>query len=252
MNLRICLLLCLAGPVGAALAEDQPPAPPPMVDPLDAGRATALHRGGDPHANLSPRQHLAVAAQHLAAGRYPQALAVLDQAIARYPHEAELFNLRAALALRQNRVRQALADMEQAVKLAPDNPLYRVSRANLYLKFERKDEALSDLDAAVMLAPDLIPARFNRGALLANLGREAEALADFEHCTQVEPELPAPWFNRGAMHWALGQRQAARDDLRHFLELAKEPAWQKAGQDLLRAWDAIEAKEAANSKGDRP
>ena len=68
----------------------------------------------------------------------------------------------------------------------------------------------------------------------------------------MEPQLPAPWFNRGAMHWALGQRQAARDDLRHFLDLAKEPAWQKAGQDLLRAWDAIEAKEAVNSKGDRP
>jgi len=142
---------------------------PMHVDPLDAGRASALHRGPNPHAQLSPEQHLEVAAQHMAAGRYPQAMAVLTQALSKYPDSAGLYNMRAALELEQQDIKGALADMEQAVRLAPENPLYRVGRAQLYLRFERKEEALQDLDAAVLLDPDLVPARFNRGTLLANL-----------------------------------------------------------------------------------
>lgn len=219
---------------------------PMHVDPLDAGRASALHRGPNPHAKLTPEQHLEVAAQHMAAGRYPQAMAVLTQALSRYPESAELFNMRAALELEQQDIKGALADMEQAVRLAPENPLYRVARAQLYLRFERKEEALQDLDAAVLLNPDLVPARFNRGTLLANLGKEQEALADFDHCIAVEPHLPAPWFNRGSMYWALGEKEKARADIRRFIQLAREPAWKKAGEDLLRVWDEADGKQAAN------
>ena len=226
---------------------------PMHVDPLDAGRAAALHRGPNPHAQLSPEQHMEVAAQHMAAGRYPQAMAVLTQALSKYPGHAELYNMRAALELEQQDIKGALADMEQAVRLAPENPLYRVMRAQLYLRFERKEEALQDLDAAVLLDPDLVPARFNRGALLANLGKEREALADFDHCIAVEPHLPAPWFNRGSMHWALGEKEKAREDIRHFVQLAREPAWKKAGEELLKAWEQADRQQVeAGAEGRQP
>ncbi len=246
------VLAALAMVAFAVHAGETRESPVPMhVDPLDASRASALHRGPDPHADLTPRQHLAVAAQHVAAGRIPQAMAVLSQAIARYPHEAALFNMRAALELQRNDIGGALSDMEQAVKLEPDNPLYRVSRAQLYLRFERKQEALKDLDAAVLMAPDLVPARFNRGTLLANLGREREALADFDQCIRIDPELPAPWFNRGSMHWALGEREKARADIRRFIELAREPKWKKAGEDLLKAWSDREKAEGQKREVER-
>ncbi len=222
---------------------------PMHIDPLDEDRASALHRGPNPHAKLTPEQHMEVAAQHMAAGRRPQAMAVLTQALARYPRNAQLFNMRAALEMEQNDIKSALADMEQAVKLVPDNPLYRVTRSSLYLRFERKDEALADLNKAVELSPDLVAARFNRGSLLANLGREREALADFDHCVKTEPGLPAPWFNRGSMHWALGEKTKARADIRHFIELAEEPGWKKAGDDLLRAWEEQEGKQAEAVSG---
>ncbi|GEM_PF-901107 len=233
----------LFGAGGAVSAPGPAPEPatgngaaPLHIDPLDAGRAAALHRGPDPHARLSAEQQLAVAAQHMAAGRYPQAMAVLTQALSKYPHSARLFAMRADLERRQGDIKSALADLEQAVKLAPDDPLYRVGRAQLYLRFQRVEEALGDLDQAVALAPDLIPARFNRGALLANLGRPRKALADFDHCIAIQPDLPAPWFNRGSMYWSLGEHAKARADIRRFIELAREPRWQEAGRDLLKAW----------------
>ncbi|WP_172649531.1 tetratricopeptide repeat protein [Thiolapillus brandeum] len=242
------------GASGTAIAADvdegsAASALPMHVDPLDEGRASALHRGPNPHATLSAEQHIQVAAQHMAAGRLPQAMAVLSQALAKYPHHAELFNMRAALELKQQDIKGALADMEQAVKLEPDNALYRVTRSRLYLRFERKDEALADLNEAVKLAPKLVPAHFNRGSLLANLGREKEALADFDRCIGIAPELPAPWFNRGSMHWALGEKAKARADINHFIDLAKEPSWKQAGKDLLKVWDQEEAKQQAGPGG---
>ncbi len=224
---------------------------PVHIDPLDEGRASALHRGPNPHAKLTSEQQIQVAAQHMAAGRKPQAMAVLTQALAKYPHNAELFKMRAVLEMEQNDIKGALADMEQAVKLAPDNPMYRIMRSSLYLRFERREEALADLNKAVELSPDLVPARFNRGSLLANLGRERDALADFDHCVQTEPGLPAPWFNRGSMHWALGEKDQARSDIRRFIELAEEPQWKKAGEDLLRAWDEQEGRQAEGASGDK-
>ncbi len=246
--------IAVSGNVGAA--DDPKPGidiskavVPLHIDPLDEGRASALHRGPNPHAKLSPEQHIQVAAQHWAAGRKPQAMAVLSQALAKYPHYAELFNMRASLEFEQQDIKGALADMEQAVKLEPDNALYRVTRAQLYLRFERKEEALADLNKAVKLSPDLLPARFNRGSLLANLGREKEAMEDFSHCIKIEPDLPAPWFNRGSMYWALGKKDKARADIRRFIELSEEASWKQAGEDLLKAWKQQDAQQAAGTGG---
>lgn len=239
---RVFLLLSLLFSVGGAVAAEDA-ATLMHSDPLDESRASALHRGPNPHARLNPAQHMEVAAQHLANGRRPQALAVLTQALAQYPESAELFSMRASIEIQQQDIKSALSDMEQAIRLAPGNPLYRVTRAQLYLNFERKDEALKDLGVAIKLQPDLVPALFNRGALLANLGREKEALADFDRCIQVEPKLPAPWFNRGSMHWALGDRMQARADIRRFIELSAENHWKQAGRDLLKAWKEVERKE---------
>ncbi len=233
-------------------AEGLPPignSPPILhIDPLDESRASAMHRGPNPHRALTPFQHMEVAAQHLQAQRIPQALATLSQALSQYPENAELYNMRAGIERGQNDIGSALADMEQAVRLAPDNPLYLMSRAQLYLQFQRSDEALKDFDRAVELAPDSIPVRFNRGALLANLGREADALKDFNRIIELQPKLPASWFNRGAMNHALGHRTQARQDIQTFIELSAEPKWQQAGRDLLKAWDEEEAKRAAAGK----
>lgn len=217
---------------------------PQHVDPLDENRASAMHRGPNPHASLSPQQHMNVAARHLEAGRIPQAMAVLTQALAKYPDNAALFNMRSSIESGQHDIKNALYDMEQAVRLQPDNPLYHLARSQLYLKFERKQEALNDLDQAVKLDSKLIPARFNRGALLANLGEEKKALQDFDKIIQLQPGLPAPYFNRGAMHYALGEKDQARQDIKKFIQLSDVPSWKQSGKDLLKAWD--KAEQSAN------
>ncbi len=217
------------------------------VDPLDENRASAMHRGRNPHARLTPDQHIKVALKHFTEGRAPQALGALAQALRQYPKSAELYNVRASIELNDDDTSSALSDIEQAVKLNPENPLYHVARAQIYLKFERQAEAMADLNKAVELNPDLVPARFNRGALLAYQGKNRQALADFDHCIAIDPHLPAPYFNRGSLYHALGETQKARNDLRRFIQIAPAESWKQSARDLLKAWDSIEPGHAADN-----
>lgn len=247
------LSIAIALLAGAALAtdpatsaEDDAAQPPLMhVDPLDAGRGSAMHRGANPHLKLTPEQHLRVVEQHLAAGRVPQALAALGQAIGQHPEAAALYGMRANIELQQGNLKLALADLEQAIRLDPNRAIYRVMRAQLYLKFGREKEALSDLDTAIHIDPDLVPARFNRGTLLANLGKEKQAFRDFDYLVKHDPSLPAPYFNRGAMNHVLGNDAAARADIEKFIELADSEDWKQAGRDLLKAWEAQQREKVA-------
>ena len=227
-------------------------AAPMYIDPLDEGRAGAMHRGADPHAKLTPEQQISVALQHFNAGRFAQAMVVMNQAITKNPQSAELYNVRASLYLANEDTVAALRDIEQAVKLNPEEPMFRVTRAQIYLKFERLEEARADLDQAISLNPDLIPARFNRGTLLAYEEKYLLALEDFNHCIAVEPHLPAPYFNRGAVYYSLGEKSKAREDIEHFIQMADVPSWKQSGNDLLKAWDAAEKVHPQPSAADIP
>lgn len=246
------LVLLLSAPLMAEQTSPpgpatQTPAAPIPVDPLDAGRAGAMHRGPDPHAKLNAQQQITVALKHFSEGRLPQAMAVLDQAINRFPDDAELYHVRASIELSSGDAAGALSDVEKAVSMQPDKALYRVTRAQAYLKFERQQEALEDLNRAIALNPDLLPAYFNRGSLLAYQGKNQQALADFNQCIALDPHLPAPYFNRGSIYHTLGEQEKARADIEHFIQMASAKSWKQSGEDLLKAWDA-EAKPAGEGK----
>lgn len=217
------------------------------IDPLDQGRAGATHRGPNPHAKLSPEQHIIVAVQHLRAGRTPQALAVMDRAVVAFPDNAAVYDARGDLRLAGGNTSLALADVEKAVALAPDNALYRVKRSQLYLKFEREQEAMADLDHAISVNPDLLPARFNRGTLLAYQGKNREALVDFDRCIAIDPHLPGPYFNRGSVYYSLGEKQLAKADIERFIQVSTRANWKQSGQDLLKAWNEAEKNEQAQA-----
>ena len=214
----------------------------PIVQPTPAVRTDTFrsgpHGARDPHAALTPEKHAQVALQHLAEGRLAEAMDTLNQAIARYPDDAELHGIRGSLWLEQGNVTAALADLESAVRLAPDNPLHLTNRAQAYRKFKRYDEALADLNKAIELDPDLLSARFNRGAMSFSQGDFETALTDFEHCITVDPHTAAPWFNRAAVYEAMGKHEQAVADLKRFLQIAPSEDWKKTAKELLQQWES--------------
>jgi tetratricopeptide (TPR) repeat protein len=222
-----------------SVAQGVTPTPPASV--IKPGRP---HGGQhDPHAQLGPEKLITVALQHRAEGRYPEALDVMDQAISKYPKNAELFTIRGSLRLEQNRLTEALQDLETAAKLDPTNPAILVNRAQAYKGFGRNKDALQDLDRAIELNPDFLAARFNRGAMYHSQGKLKKALADFNHCIAVEPHLAAPYFNRASTYEALGQKDNAIADFKRFIELSDNKEWKETAQQLL---DKLEASNKQN------
>ncbi len=219
----------------------------PEIDP-SADKPDALgvgHGSGtDPHIALGPDQHVRVALQHRSEGRIAEALVVLDQAIAKFPDNAQLYGVRSDIRRHNRDLAGALGDMEKAVRLDPKDALYLVGRSQLYLRFERLKEAEADLSSAIELQPDLVAARFNRGTLYAHNGEYDKALVDLEACIAADPHLPAPYFNRGSVYYNMGRKEEAVADIEHFIELAADnESWKSSARDLLRAWeDAEESK----------
>ncbi|MET0047909.1 MAG: hypothetical protein ABW066_09010 [Sedimenticola sp.] len=156
-----------------ACGEDKPQAPATETTDQVVQQQTPRSLSGNessagpnPHARLTPEQHIAVAMQHADEGRLDEALDVLTRAIAESPEDPSLIGTRGSLLLANNRAFDALVDLEKAVTLAPDSALLLINRSQAYRKFNRYQEAMVDLNKAVALKPELVPARFNRGTLL--------------------------------------------------------------------------------------
>ena len=214
----------------AADAADKPASAPSSSSIMQPGRPHGQH---DPHAKLGPEKLITVALQHRAEGRYPEALDVMDQAISKYPENAQLYTIRGSLRLEQNRLTEALKDLEIAAKLDPTDPTILVNRAQVYKGFGRNDDALKDLNRAVELNPDFLAARFNRGSMYHSKGELEKALVDFDHCIALEPHLAAPYFNRASTYEAMGQKDNAIADFKRFIELSDNKEWKKTAQQLL-------------------
>jgi tetratricopeptide (TPR) repeat protein len=221
----------------------------PGQSPADTATPASLTGGKpmaspNPHARLSPEQHIAVALQHAQEGRLDQAVEILNGAIGQSPEHAGLLGARGGLLLSLDQSADVLADLERAVTLAPDSALLLVNRSQAYRRFNRLDEAMADLDRAVSLSPNLIPARFNRGVLYYGQAAYAKALADFDRCIALDAATAGPYFNRAITKDAMGDSEGAIADLTQFLRLTEDEAWVQAAEDTLRV---IKQREAAKA-----
>ncbi|HGY09951.1 MAG TPA: tetratricopeptide repeat protein [Oceanithermus profundus] len=235
-----------AAPAGAAAGAEAPSAPPVLppgakAGPLDLSKI-GPHDESYAHESLSADEWAQVALMYQAKGQFGEALAALDQAIARFPENAHLYAVRGALWLQLEEYAKALADLERSLELAED-PGVRVNHAEALRRFDRKQEALASLDEALASDPDYLPALFNRGVLRFELGDEEGALADFDRAIAIDPDAAAPYFNRAAVRWALGQKEAAIADLDAFIERAPVGEWKQTAAELRASWqEQLEAQ----------
>lgn len=194
------------------------------------------HKQNDPHARLDAGQMAQVALQHLDEGRMEPAMATLNEALAKFPDDVFLLNVRSSLNLQHGETSLALADLNHAIELNPHDPVLLNNRAQAYRQFGRHDNAREDLDSAIGLDPAFIAAHFNRGSLHFEAERYDLALLDFDRCIELQPEVPAAYFNRASTHEVLGDREAAIEDLEQFLTLSPDPAWVQVAEDMLQQW----------------
>ncbi len=162
-------------PPSAALWEDRARYHERLGEAAAADDARQKARALPP---VSARDHYLLATTHAGRGRYAEAVAELNRALAK-------------------------------------NPRHYWSWFQRGLCFQESGDhflALGDFSACVALWPEFAWGYFNRARVLHQLGKSAEARADYSAALERDPGLVYAYLNRGLVGLDLGQHEAALAD----------------------------------------
>ena len=128
--------------------------------------------------------------------RYAEVVRGCDDAIARHPGAAELWELRGLARSSRQDFGEAVADFTQAVRLDPARSSARVQRGWAYFLSDAPKLALVDFNAVIAQNPDHGEAHGCRGFALASAGQHQAALADAEDSLRLSHSFdPRTYYN---------------------------------------------------------
>jgi len=151
-------------------------------------------------------------ADHIARGRFAEAIEQLDEAIRLKPNWSEALASRGVARHSLNQFEAAIRNYDEYIKLVPDDDTYFSLRARAYQKLGRPDLAIVDYTKAILLGSGHASDLNNRADAYADLGEFERAVEDYDRAIRLEPENPSLYYNRGTTYSELGRfDEAIRD-----------------------------------------
>jgi tetratricopeptide (TPR) repeat protein len=210
---------------------------------IDAGidRMQATFAAGERDLHLSVLRYNR--AQLIARGDPAAGVREYTAVIGLDPHHPDYYAERAGLLRRLGRYAEALADYDAAIANGLPDVEPHYNRGDLYAELGDLDAALADFDRVLDLEPDFLPAYVNRAALRYEVGDTAGARADVAAGLELEPGQPHLLCTRGMLTADTGDLAAAVADYRAALlaEPALAGAWTNLGAAMFELGDAAEA-----------
>jgi tetratricopeptide (TPR) repeat protein len=146
--------------------------------------------------------------------------------------------------LKAGRKKEAISNLRKAVKSNPDNvdALHALAQA-----YWGDDTHLSDIEAMLQrvlaIAPAHVSARMMLGSLLHDAERQKEAIACYERVVQLDPSNVAAWSSLGLNYALIGNMD--RCITAYARALALEPAWPGIHMSYAHALKAVGRREDA-------
>jgi len=132
------------------------------------------------------------------AGKRPEAMRILDDAVARAPRDPGVLNSRCWLKATWNiHAESAVADCDAALSVRPANPAVLDSRGFAHLRTGHWDAAIADYDSALKLAPMLAPSLYGRGLAKLRKSQAQAATLDFRAARAVAPQIDQQFIGYG-------------------------------------------------------
>ena len=138
------------------------------------------------------------------AGKFIEALASYDQAIALQPDNAYAFNNRGNVLQSLKRAEEALASYQAAIALKPDHAKAHNNCGNVLQGLGRSEEALASFQRAIALKANDAEIFRNLAITLVELKRFEEALAVYDEAIALRPDYAEALKNRGILKLLLG------------------------------------------------
>ena len=169
-------------------------------------------------------------------GRDEEAEALLAQALAQDPENADGLALRARVLVAMQRFEEAHAADEQLLRAHPDNLRGLLSMARVKCLLQRKPEGVPFARRAVELDPDSVPALTTLADVLSQVTHgSAEALEVLRRALELSPESAYAHRLTGEIHVDLRQYAEAERWLLQALAISPQDPWSVLQLGLARA-----------------
>ena len=157
---------------------------------------------------LAPdRGRLAVAGEHLRAGRARECEHICRELMAKNADDVNAMRLLAKVAGEAGRWGEAGRLLARVLELAPDFDDARLDLAQVFKQQDRMEEAVACTAAAIARSPRNAYAHYLHASMLAVAARHEEALAAYQHALQVRAYHPAAWVGMGHLLKTLGRQE---------------------------------------------
>lgn len=181
---------------------------------------------------------------YVAAGRDEDAVSLLEQVIAREPDRFEAHVDLATGYMHLGNLARARAEADRAARL---NSSYAPAYETLGLVRWREGDArgaVAAFDRAVQLDPRNVRAMVWKAMVETNNGREADALATFERAARTDPTSVDAWIGIANAHIGHGDIEAAAAALQNAERLQPDRPAVKATAERLRSVQAAAQRPA--------
>jgi Tfp pilus assembly protein PilF len=183
-------------------------------------------------------------------GRYAEAIATFDRALAMRPRDPVALNNRGVALNALGRHAESIASYDKALALESEYVFAHYNRGRALEELERYVEAVACYDKVLALDPRHAVAHNNRGTALDALGRHGEAVESFARALAIRPDYPEALNNRGTALASLAQPNEALASYDAALALDPdyvECLWNKALVQLrqgafAQGWAGYEAR----------
>jgi tetratricopeptide (TPR) repeat protein len=190
---------------GEALAEGSRPARLEAAQAAQAIKSYAEALVADP---TRADAYTGLAAVYEAQGRPAEARAIYERGLRYVPLSGELLSAYAAFLAGQGEAEQALAMLDEAIARAPMGTT-RLARARLLTKLDRNDDALQDVQAALDAEPGAVDALLLLGDLHVAGKENGEARAAFERVIELVPGNPLGYLRLASLARSEGKAAQA-------------------------------------------
>jgi protein O-mannosyl-transferase len=151
-------------------------------------------------------------------GKYPEAMADLERAVALVPNYSQALNNRGCVYFGQAQYRNAITDFGTAARLDASYAQAFANRGAAYFQISNLDSAMLDFSRVIALKPSSETALVGRGAIRRIKGDFSGSISDFNEALRTNPPTAEVLVNRGKTYMAMGKPGAAETD---FLEAIK-------------------------------
>ncbi len=170
------------------------------------------------------QEALAIAQNHLQAGRFAEAEGIFQEVLAFEPHHAACLHGLGLIAFRRAEFARAVDLIELALLHQPDDAEAHAHLAAALQNHGQPEEAVKHFESSLALRPDDAETHRNLGMTLRALGRLDEAAEHHRHALELRPNDHEAHSALGIVMLNLGKPEEAIASLRRALALRPEEA----------------------------